>query len=95
MKDCTDFVHVGADEQPPKDVLKMYGSFANEETGISLGNKHYKMYELYQMIFQMRLDINNCFQERKILVNALLDMSKKYEDYEIAGQVLKYFENMR
>lgn len=92
VKDCTDFVHVGADEQPPEDVLKMYGSFANEDSGIYIGKKYYKMYELYQMIFQMRLDINHYMRERKILANGLFDMAKKYKDYEIISQVVEELE---
>lgn len=95
VKDCDSFVHVGADDKPPKDILKMDSSFSDNDTGIYLGNKHYKMHELFQMIFQMRLDIGYYSETNRLLSKSLFDMAKQYNDYTKISKVLEKIENRR
>lgn len=95
VKNCKEFVHVGADYKPPKDIIKFDGAFSTAQTGISIGDRQFTAYEIYQMLYQLRMDTNSLFKERKDLANALFVLSDKYKDYEALSQLLSDIENRR
>ena len=90
--DCKEFIHVGADNQPHKNIFKFDSTFSDIQTGIYLGEKKYTAFEIYQLIFQLNLDLQNLQNQKKLLSKGLFDMSKKYKDYEIIAQILETLE---
>lgn len=95
VKNCKEFVHVGADNKPPNDVIEFDGSFASALTGISIGDRHFTASEIYKMLFELRIDRNSILKERKLLATALFDVSRKYKDYEYVSKILEETENRR
>lgn len=95
VKDCEEFIHVGADYKPPKDVLEFDGAFSDVQTGISIANRQFTAHEIYQMLYQLRMDTNSLLKERKHLANGLFTLAEKYKDYEILTQLLSEIENRR
>ena len=88
VDNCKDFIHVGSNnEERIYNVLRFDGSYSDKDSGVYVGEKRYKLYELYQMIFELYMDKKRYQKERQLLAQGLLDVASTYNDYSILSEI--------